>query len=69
MHSVCTFVLRFFRDPETPGEIKGSIQSILEPTPILFSDMEQLLVLVEQLAQSPDERRTQSTSKFDGGAL
>jgi hypothetical protein len=69
MHSVRTYILRFFIDPDAPGEVKGSIQSILEPTPIPFNNLEHLSSLVEQLARAPQERRLQPKTIFDGEEL
>ena len=69
MHSVCTFVLRLFFDPHDPGEIKGSIQNILEPTPIPFNNLAGLVALIEHLSEAPQGNLNQPYSKMDGGEL
>lgn len=69
MHSVCTFVLRLFIDPDIPGEINGSIQGILDTTPIPFNNLDGLMTLMENLAQAPQKSQTQPYSNFDGGQL
>jgi hypothetical protein len=52
MQAVHTFILRLLVNPETPGELHGSVQTIPEREVYSFKAGPDLLEILEQLVQT-----------------
>ena len=65
MRTIHTFILRTFIDPETPDQLRGSLQPVDRPEALAFADAGELLYMIcdlVQCASHPDVAQPGSTS-------
>ena len=70
MHTVHSFVIRLFVDTNSPAQLRGAIQSPLEPIPVPFNDEHSLIEILQRLIQanlSSTVSETRSSIESNGG--